>query len=85
MPLVALPHCMIGWSPASFAFWQQRLELGERLGRLGHADLGGQLLVVEHAGHAVVEARRVQRAVAALAVRVDAVLHQLAGGHLSQP
>ena len=69
---------------------EQRLELGQRLGRLGHADLGRQVLVVEHAGHAVVEAAGVERAVAPLAVRVDAVLDQLGrrplvpavGGHI---
>ena len=51
-PLLRVFHCMMGVRPASFAPGQQRLEFGERLGRLGHPDLRGLLLVVEDAGRA---------------------------------
>ncbi len=63
-------------------FGQERVELGDRLGRLGHPDLGRQFLVVEHAGQAVVESHRVQRARTTGAVRRDPVLGQLGRGPL---
>ncbi len=58
---------------------QQVFELGHRLGRLGHAQLRGELLVVEDAGQAVVEAHRIQGARAARAVGPDPVLCELRG------
>ena len=61
------PHAALGTAPlhdrqqpGRLGLGEQRLELVERLGRLGHANLRGELLVVEDAGHAVVEARRVE-------------------------
>ena len=69
MPLLALPHCMIGSRSGVLGFGEQVFELGERLGRLGHADLGRLFLVVEDARQAVVEAHGVERAGAADAIR----------------
>ena len=77
MPLLALPHCMIGRSPAALALASRSSNSATRLGRLGHADLRGQLLVVEDAGQAVVEAHGIERAGAAGAVLGDAVLVEL--------
>ena len=56
---------------------EQVIELGERLGWFGHADLGGQLLVVEDTGQAVVETHGIERAGAAGAVCPDPVLVKL--------
>ena len=56
---------------------EQRFELGHRRRRLGHPDLGGQLLVVEDTGEAVVEAHRVERPGAPGAVGGDPVLSKL--------
>ena len=59
---------------------QHLVELGQRGGRLGHADLGGELLVVEDAGHAEVEPQGVQGALAARpAARAQAQLLELRG------
>ena len=59
------------------------VKFGQRLRRLGHADLGGQFLVIEHAGHRVVEAHAVERAgTTRPAALFNAQLHQLAGGEL---
>ena len=86
MPLLALPHSMIGWSPAALAFGEQALELVERLWRLGHADLRGQLLVVEDARQAVVEAHRVERARSRGCPSAATRFWLSCGtGHLSQP
>ena len=69
------PHAALGTAPlhdrlepGGLGRGKQGIELGDRLGRLGHADLGGQLLVVENAGQAVVETHGVKRAGTADAV-----------------
>ena len=82
MPLFALPHSMIGRSPAALAFASRSSNSATVLGGCGHADLGRQLLVVEDAGQAVVEAHGIERAGAAGAVRRDAVLVELGHGPL---
>ena len=69
------PHAALGAAPlhdrlepGGLGLGEQVFELGNRLGRLGHADLGCQLLVVEDAGQAVVEAHGIERAGAAGAI-----------------
>src|SRR5690606_4952027 len=55
-------------------------KLGQRLRRLGHANLGRQLLVVEDTSQAVVEAHSIKRAGAASSVLSDSVLVELRHG-----
>ena len=73
------PHAALGAAPlhdrlepGGLGLGEQVLELGDRLGRLGHADLRGQLLVVEDTGQLVVETHGIERAGAADAVCRDA-------------
>ena len=63
------PHAALGAAPfhdrlepGGLGLGEQILELGDRLGWLGHADLRGQLLVVEDTGQAVVETHGIERA-----------------------
>ena len=73
---------MIGSRSGVLRLGEQVLELGERLGRLGHADLCGEFLVVEDAGQAVVEAHRIERAGAARSIIGDTRLVELRHGPL---
>ena len=58
------------------------LELGHGLRRLGHADLLCELLVVEHACQAVVQAHGIERTRTASPVGSDPILRELRGGKL---
>jgi len=72
-----VPHD-VGGNAGGLGLGHQVFELGDRLRWLGHADLGGQRLVVENAGHRIVEAHGIERAFAARAAAVgDAVLREL--------
>ena len=68
---------MIGCSPAVFALASRSSNSSTVFGGVGHADLRRELLVVEDAGQAVVQASRVERSGPALPVAGDAVLDEL--------
>ena len=63
--------------PGGLGRCEQGFELGDRLGRLGHADLGCQRLIVEDAGHAVVETHGIKRAGTSDPVCIQPVLVEL--------
>ena len=76
---------MIGWSLAAFALARKSSNSATVFGGFGHADLRRQLLVVEDAGQAVVEACCVQGTGAAGPIRADTVLGELGSGPLVPP
>ena len=86
------PHAALGAAPlhdreepGGLGLGEQSIEIGERRWRLGHTDLGGQLLVVEDAGQAVVETHAIEDPVPRVPSVATRFWSSCGTGHLSQP
>ena len=78
-PLAVAFQAMIGSSPAALALASRSSNSATVFGGSVIPSCGGELLVVEHARQAVVEAHRIERTGAARAIGPDPVLRELGG------